>query len=208
MGGSISSAIADVMAQGGPEEGRRVARTRGDAGEGDLFAEQAALDDELAVFDQQAVRPPRRAGRPPGSPNRATLKLKQLLLARGYRDPAEMLAATMSMDVRELAAALRPEGPAKTSVTFDQAHEALKLQVRAAEALLPYFHQKMPIAVEHSGERHRPVIIINDASGAAARAERGQVLDGVMSVHESEEDQPLSLSGDAASDDGADASDG
>lgn len=161
-------------------------------GSGEGQADLLAFGDEVALFADQRIAPPRRGpGRPPGSPNRATLQLKRLMLARGYRDPAEFLSALMSMDVRELAGQLRPDGKAR-DVTFEQAVEALRLQVRGAEALLPYFHQKMPIAVEHSGESQRPVIIINDHHGAARTALQGRQGDAAMSVHEPVEYQRVS----------------
>ncbi len=134
----------------------------------DLFAA------ELADFDGQAIAPPvkRGAGRPAGSPNRTTLQLQKMLMARGYRDPAEFLAAVMSMDTCELAARLGCE-PA----------EAIKHQLRAAGELLPYFHQRMPLAVEHTGEGARPVIVISDQAfvqvqaGAMQSADAGKIIE-------------------------------
>lgn len=186
----------------GPDQGLSVAHTRAAAGgddQADLLREAEAFGEEIGLFGAMTVAARRGPGRPPGSPNRSTLALKRLLLAKGYRDPAEFLAAIISHDTRELAAALRPDqaGKAPGVATFDQAHEAMKLQVRAAEALLPYFHQKMPIAVEHSGGAARPVIIINDAGFAAAA--RVAAVDGTMSVHESVEDQGVSGSDGEAS---------
>jgi hypothetical protein len=90
--------------------------------------------------------------------------------------------------------------------TFDQAHEALKLQVRAAEAIMPFFHQKKPIAVEHSGDGQRPVIIINDSG---IRTEARALAAGVtMSAHEPQQYQGLSEGDALASDERAVASDG
>ena len=177
------SALAQLAAEMGPSE----AHTRGAAeiSDGqDLFG---ALDAEVEGFAGHAIAPPRRGpGRPAGSPNRSTLQLQGYLRARGYRDPAEFLAATASMDVRALAAALAGHGdPGR--VTFDQAIEALKLQRAAAAELLPYFHQRMPQAVHHTGDNGRPVIMIVDAA-TAARGARG---DGAMSAYEIEEIQGL-----------------
>lgn len=168
----------------GPAEAHtRVLAEKSDGG--DLFA---ALDAEVEAFAGQAIAPPRRgAGRPPGSPNRSTLQLQGYLRARGYRDPAEFLAATASMDARALAAALAGHNnPAL--VTFDQAIEALKLQRAAAAELLPYFHQRMPQAVHHTGDNGRPVIMIVDAATAA----RGASRDGAMSAFDLEEIQGVS----------------
>ena len=188
---------------GGDPEGRAVAHTSGAAGDpaqADLLAEAEAFAGELSLFEGSDLPPPKRGpGRPPGSPNRATLALKRLLLAKGYRDPAEFLAAIVSSDVKELARAAGIEG-------LKGRIELVKLRVRAAEALMPYFHQRMPLAVEHSGDGRRPVIIINDGGfgGLARRAFDG----AAMSAHEVEQDQGLSAEAGAASDAEAQASDG
>ncbi len=114
----------------------------------------------LDLFRDQVVAPPKRqAGRPPGSPNRATTKIKELLLAKGYRDPIEMLAAVVSADTNDLARGLAGEV---------EAVDVLKLQVRAAEALMPYFHQALPKQVELKGEAPRTLIVFG--SEAAEKA--------------------------------------
>jgi hypothetical protein len=205
-----SSAVADIAAQLGADQGRAVAHTLADAGEGDqadLLRDVEAFGEELSLFDGVTVKPRRGAGRPPGSPNRSTVQLKRLLHARGYRDPVEFLSSLYTMGTRELAAALRPDQADKVpgKPTFDQQHEILKLQIRAAEAALPYLHQKMPIAVEHSGDGQRPIIILNDHHGLMQA--RGMVADdGTMSVHDVVEYQGLS-EGTAQASDGSEASD-
>ena len=105
---------------------------------------------ELDLFEGHRISPPRR-GRPPGSPNRTTVQLQKLLLAKGYRDPAEFLAAIQSMDVADLAEALACDKIA-----------AATLQVRAAEKLMPYFHQMLPQAVEVKGDAPRKLIVMGD----------------------------------------------
>jgi hypothetical protein len=162
------SAIGDMAAKLAAE-GTSVALTgaggenpAAEDGAGDLFA---GLDQEFAAFDCDTIAPPapakRGAGRPKGSPNRSTLQLQRYLMSRGYRDPAEFLAATMSMDTRALAAKLA--GHADTSrVSFNDALDVLDLQRRAAGELLPYFHKRLPQAVELTGDGARPLIMIMD----------------------------------------------
>lgn len=166
------TALADVAALAS-NQGTGEARLRSETGEidqGDLLGLRE-LDDELALFDDQALKPPkRRAGRPPGSVNRSTMQLKKLLAARGYRDPAEFLAAILSMDLKDLTALLGGD-PA----------EAIKAQVKAAAELMPYFHQKAPVAVHHTGEASRPLIVVMDGPGGA-RSIGG--ADGAMSIHD------------------------
>ena len=183
MGDESKSALAALVAEMGTSEAHTRGLAEKSAGD-DLFA---AIDAEVEAFAGQAIAPPKRgAGRPPGSPNRSTLQLQGYLRARGYRDPAEFLAATASMDARALAAALAGHGKPDL-VTFDQAIEALKLQRAAAAELMPYFHQRMPQAVHHTGDNGRPLIMIVDAATAA----RGASRDGAMSAYDLEEIQAL-----------------
>lgn len=184
-----SSAVADVAAQAGPDQGRSVAHTPAPADAG-AQADLLGFEQELSLFEGDTIRPPkRRPGRPPGSVNRTTLQLQRLLMAKGYRDPAEFLASLYTMDTRELAELLGETGekgdPAKV----------LAIQKQAAEALMPYFHQKMPIAIQHGGDGARPLIIIRDGEGPGARA---RVVEGeTMSIHDAEPVQDQALSGDA-----------
>lgn len=115
------------------------------AGDLDLFGA------ELDLFEQATIAPPKGKGRPPGSPNRSTVQLQKLLLAKGYRDPAEFMAALQSMDTKELAEKL---SCGKL--------EAAQLQLRAAERLMPYFHQAMPQAVELKTDTPRKLIVMGD----------------------------------------------
>ena len=187
-----SSAVADVAAQAGPDQGRSVAHTPAPADAG-AQADLLGFEQELSLFEGDTIRPPRRGpGRPPGSVNRTTLQLQRLLMAKGYRDPAERLAALQSMDVRELALALFQPDDGKLSVAM--VAEAARIQNRASEALLPYFHQKKPIAISHQGDGARPLIIIRDGEGPGARA---SVVEGeTMSIHDVEPQQDQALSGD------------
>ena len=151
-----SSAVADIASQLG-NEGRAVTHTPDAPGdfERDLFA----LDEELDQFAGQTIAPVKRGpGRPKGVVDRTTLQLSRFLRAKGYRDPAEFLASIVSMDTRELARELGEEGLAGV----------VELQVKAAKELMPYFHQKMPLAVEHKGTAARPLFIINDGEGMGA----------------------------------------
>lgn len=180
-----SSAVADVAAQAGPDQTRSVTHTpAAPEPAGDLFA----LDAELDQFAGHAVAPvaKRGPGRPAGSVNRTTLQLQRLLLQRGYRDPAEFLASIVSMDARELARELtREEKVGEAVVRVADVRDAVDLQIKAAKELMPYFHQRMPIAVEHHGDRARPLIIIRDGDGPGARA---RVVEGeAMSIHDAQE---------------------
>ncbi len=162
-----SSAVAAIAANMGNSEAHT--SDPAEAAAADLFATELA-----DLFGISAVRPPRGPGRPPG-PTRTTMQLQRLLAARGYRDPAEFLAALFTMDTRDLARSIGSEDPDVT----------LRVQVQAARALMPYFHAKMPVAVQHVGAEGRPVIVINDGP-SAVRVGR---IDDALSIHDIEENQ-------------------
>ncbi len=134
-------------------------------------ADAAAFDADLALFEGQAIRPAvrRGPGRPAGSPNRSTSKVREYLMARGYRDPMEMQAAIVAADPRELAKALC--GPGE-EVTFGMALEVAKLQQKAADALMPYWHQAQPKAVEVKVEGARPLFYFGPVPAAKGEADQ------------------------------------
>jgi hypothetical protein len=108
---------------------------------------------EVDLFEAHAVKPPKRGpGRPSGSLNRTTLQMQRLLLARGYRDPAEFLAALVTMDTKALAAAIGGE----------DVERVLDVQRKAAADLMPYFHQRQPNAPAERQEEHRTMIVMGD----------------------------------------------
>ncbi len=187
-GTALGDLASDLAAEGTSVSptGGRVGNSGGDGGTADLFR---ALDGEIADFEGATISPPRKRGpgRPPGSVNRTTLQLQRFLTARGYRDPAEFLASIVSMDTRELAASLK--GKPVETVGFDEAAEAFKIQKGAAAELMPYWHQRKPLQVEHVGEGARPLIIINDGAAGGVRVGGS---DGAMSVFDVVENQLLS----------------
>jgi hypothetical protein len=126
-------------------------------------ADRAAFDEDLALFAGQAVKPAvrRGPGRPAGSQNRATSRVREYLMARGYRDPMEHLAAIVAMDLRDLVA------------LGLEVKDALALQLKAADALMPYWHQAQPKAVEVKVEGARPLFMFGTMSAPKAEADQG-----------------------------------
>lgn len=161
------------------DQGSEVGRTRGAGNSGD--DELDLFGAELEPFEGMTVGPAkRRAGRPAGSPNRSTLQLQKLLMQRGYRDPAEFLASIVTMDTRALAASLK--GVDVNLVKFDEAMEALKVQRSAAEGLMPYFHQKLPLQIEAKGDAPRTLIVMGDmVNPKSVTDQRVSEIDGKMS---------------------------
>ncbi len=105
----------------------------------DVVEEQLELDDLLGLPETTAVvslREKRGPGRPPGAPNRRTVEMAQFLLKR-YASPLEVLAQIATARVDELS----------QSLGCDKL-EALQEKRLAAIALLPYVHQKQPVALD------------------------------------------------------------
>lgn len=104
-----------------------------------------APDGQLSMFgdDQGAAVPveARKPGRPAGSGNKLKAKLRDLMAARGYRDPAEQLAMLAGLDRPDLhplgyAALIAAElGEPVTAVA--------SLMRQAAAELMPYHHAKI-----------------------------------------------------------------
>lgn len=134
------------------------ARAPGSAG-ADLFAEFDREADQVRDRITPAKRGP---GRPAGSPNRSTTMMARYLMAKGYRDPLEGLASIASQDpidvLESLGLSLGNEGAPGLVL------EIMKMQLRAREALLPYFHQALPKQVDVKTDGPRTLIVINEKS--------------------------------------------
>lgn len=87
---------------------------------------------------------PGKAGRPPGSKNKTTAAWVAYMRAR-YTAPMIALAEMYSRNVRDLALDL---GLDWGELGFDERMELLEFQKKCAAELLPYLHQKQPVAVE------------------------------------------------------------
>lgn len=134
----IAAALAEVAA--GPLSAPAEA-----AEQADLWADgegvgSGPLDDPLKHLGTDLFKTPRRGGgRPAGARNRSTEAWRTWFLSQ-RRDPALALADIYSMTVEELALRLECDPL-----------DAMKLQMRAAEILMPYLHQKQPLAIKAEG---------------------------------------------------------
>lgn len=123
-----------------------------------------AVEDEAEQLDLLGMPEPRFSvverkpgpGRPPGSRNRRTEAWAQYLLAR-YASPLEVLAQIATSSVEELHKRL---GCSPL--------EALQEKRLAALGLLPYLHQRQPIAVDLNT---RQVVNLTIVEGAAEPAD-------------------------------------
>ena len=152
-----------------------------DAGEGELFmlpAEEHALP---LPFDaaELAGDGKRGRGRPPGSRNKRSKDVASFLLAMGYRDPMEALAAAYSADTGAVAEHLselrRRERARLIEAGHDPAkvHKALpavvdpvevwKLQLAAARDALPYWHARKSPEETPPPNLPLPVMVIQNS---------------------------------------------
>jgi hypothetical protein len=145
----------------------------------DLEAEEQldliGLPETRAVVNLREERELRdgRKGRPPGSRNKRTLEMANYLLSR-YSSPLEVLAQIATARVDDLAASL---GCKKL--------EALQEKRLAAIALVPFLHQKMPVAVDITNRKvvHLDVTIDGDAALPADESEitlTARVVENIM----------------------------
>jgi hypothetical protein len=105
---------------------------------GDPPPEQMTLADVDGLLAGLAAPVKRRGrGRPPGARNRRTTDMLEYLERSGYAPPMLRLARIAAADTKTLATSLR----CRIAEAFDRQQAALI-------ALLPYWHQKLPIAAE------------------------------------------------------------
>jgi hypothetical protein len=97
--------------------------------------------DSLAQKVEKANAVRRGAGRPEGSSNRRNTDLFNLAMAQGYKHPFIRLMEIVSADPATMLGS-----------TPKQRAAALALQIRAAEALLPYDMAKKPQSIEVKGQ--------------------------------------------------------
>lgn len=188
------------------------------AGNPDLFADESALDgDEQGTpsgfFDAVAAAGERKGlGRPKGAKNRKTEAFEKWFYARGYRDPAQVLAEIMTMDPRALqqialddkiARCELVQGGTKDDpiqlVSVPGLVEIIDLQRKAAVDLMPYLHGKKPTEVLVTDERLPTLMIFTDSNQIAeARAIQGrrEALSLGMPLVEGEANEINDLEGD------------
>ena len=102
------------------------------------------------------------AGRPKGALNRRTREFRRRYKAAGYKDPLMFLGEVISRDAAELARAFKCKKA-----------EVLPWQIKAAQALAPYLHSRMPQAV-HVEDGRLPLLVVGKIE---ADSDEARVLD-------------------------------
>jgi hypothetical protein len=176
------------------QEGHRDAHTRADPapaeadqalpGEdpADLLAglPDVAAEDMLSLAAELAAAPRRARGRPAGSGNRKNNDMIGYLAALGHRDPWVTLSMIQTADTVALAKAL-----------IMKRGEVLAIQLRAAEALMPYHHAKKPQQLELPPGDLRPLMVIGEMNVSIGGP------DGFMSAGVAPPEKANEIKGDA-----------
>jgi hypothetical protein len=139
-----------------------------EAGQPDLFEEA-----EAPLPIPPAARSGPKGGRPRGSRNKRTEEWVDYLLGR-YRSPLVFLLETYSRTPAQLAEQMQlykfHEGKLVTDANGQPVlatGEAADIQVKAAIAVLPYLHQRLPQAIEVKPNT-RGLLLIGDLAGDGA----------------------------------------
>lgn len=141
----------------------------------------------------EAPAPAERApGRPKGAMNRRSRDWQRFVAASGKKHPLEFLlevSAASPEELRERYAGLpapRLDGEPAELATIS-GKDLLALQIRAAEAALPYLEQKLPQAIEDVGDKPRTVFVVGTLAPEQARR-----MDGRLGLRLMQQNQSLS----------------
>lgn len=135
----------------------------------------------------EAAAAPRGPGRPPGSRNRSSSKLRRMLAARGFRMPEDVLVETAGLASREtaldlamtraeqvLAWAFGPNASPHGGQRLAAFLAIIKEQTNAASALLPYGLEKMNPDQAPTGA---PTFIVLPGGAAPRPGDRARIVD-------------------------------
>lgn len=125
----------------------------------------ALLPEDGAAAEAQLEQRRNGAGRPPGASNRATRALREYLL-RNFTDPAVGLAVS---GLRSTLPASIEAARFLASALGCKPLEALELMRKCSEAVMPYTHSKMPLAVDLRGRVAQLTIGLGAAAPGAER---------------------------------------
>lgn len=118
----------------------------------------------------------RKAGRPKGAKNKSTKEWVEYFTNK-FESPLIALGKLYTQDTKQLA----------RTMCCDRI-DALKLQISAATAVLPYVHQKQPIAIETHAEELPTINIFtsqtmfNKISNGSNQVKREIIIDGIAST--------------------------
>lgn len=102
-----------------------------------LFGSEEASPSSLPAQAPLSQAEERGRGRPKGSTNKSTKEWVEFFMTRVKKSPLIFLGELYSQKTEDLARKMRAKR-----------EDALKIQISAAAAVLPYVHQKQPVAVQ------------------------------------------------------------
>ncbi|MCF6120529.1 hypothetical protein L2449_27270 [Mesorhizobium muleiense] len=205
-----------------PDQGHQAAHTPADASAQapaealpgadplDLLAGSPDIDaqDVLALAAEPVLSRRRARGRPEGAANRKNGDMIRYLAAHGHRDPWVTLSLIQSADTLKLAQAMRTPVMKNGKQVVSKAGtplfntpnpmDVLAMQVRAADALLPYHHAKKPLQLELPAGDKRPMMVFGNVEHMQVIADG----DGFMSAGVMPGEKPNEINGDAVRLDG------
>ena len=112
----------------------------------------------LAADEAAPEAAARGPGRPKGAKNKRTEYWQRWIAASG-KHPMVFLTEQYRRNTQDLAKELDCDPL-----------DALKVQVKAAEAVMPFVEQKLPTAIEDVSDEHkRPLIVVGELSAGQAR---------------------------------------
>lgn len=153
------------------------------------FSEKNSATAELPLFDGQTAEPSvlpealpsqaeeRGRGRPKGSTNKSTKEWVDFFLSRVKKSPLIFLGELYAQNTEELARKMNAKR-----------EDMLKLQISAAAAVLPYVHQKQPVAVQVQAEELPTIQIFasqslyNQFNNGSGDVKKEIVVDGIKST--------------------------
>lgn len=153
------------------------------------FSEKNSSGAEPSFFDTEKVSSslPARAplsqpeergrGRPKGATNKSTKEWVEFFMNRVKKSPLLFLGELYSQNTEDLARKMLCER-----------EDALKMQIAAANAVLPYVHQKQPVAVQVQAEELPTINIFasqtlfNQFNNGNNQVKREIVIDGIAST--------------------------
>lgn len=124
------------------------------------LTEEAPETFDLVAKAAETVNAQRRGpGRPKGSANMRNAEMFDYLEAMGFKQPERRLMEIISADPAQLAAAMSGPSAKPENMAFDKVLEIMRLQLRAAEVMLPYKFAKRQELNVKSTAQHLHVMV-------------------------------------------------
>lgn len=142
-----------------------------------ISAEEAAeAQEELGPLAKpltvlRHAREKRKQGRPKGVRNRRTADTIAYLGQFGP-DPAVAMMKIIGESEEAMVARSRQIDPAKRQMSYA---DARAMRIRCAETMMPYFHGKQPVQIDHTIRGVRVVQQIGDVRAAASQTLEGRI---------------------------------